>query len=276
MSIMNKRTVILVCCHKQDYYATKYPFLPIQVGKAVSTVDLGIQGDDTGDNISWKNKNYCELTALYWAWKNLKEVDIVGLCHYRRYFALKNEMFNTGVQKYVLGQPDIICDEKRIVDDLDKYDIILPNKTYVKNTVGEYYAINHSRQDFDVLEEVVKEFYSEYEYAFHHVMYSSNSYSPCNMMICRKELFDEYCEWLFGVLGKVEERVHIQHYTPYQARIFGFMSERLLNVYCIHHHLKVKHYKILAFLPGKNRFIVVETLRRFRSFLSFMLTKKTH
>lgn len=141
---MNNKITILVCCHKQDYYAQKYPFLPIQVGRAISSVDLGIQGDDTGDNISWKNRNYCELTALYWAWKNLKEVDIIGLCHYRRYFLLKNNIFNIGVQKYVCGKPDIVCDEKRIISDLEKYDIILPNKTHVKNTVGEYYAINVS------------------------------------------------------------------------------------------------------------------------------------
>ena len=96
-------------------------FLPIQVGRAISSVDLGIQGDDTGDNISWKNRNYCELTALYWAWKNLKEVDIIGLCHYRRYFLLKNNIFNIGVQKYVCGKPDIVCDEKRIISDLEKY-----------------------------------------------------------------------------------------------------------------------------------------------------------
>ena len=114
---MNNKITILVCCHKQDYYAQKYPFLPIQVGRAISSVDLGIQGDDTGDN--------------------LKEVDIIGLCHYRRYFLLKNNIFNIGVQKYVCGKPDIVCDEKRIISDLEKYDIILPNKTHVKNTVGE-------------------------------------------------------------------------------------------------------------------------------------------
>ena len=58
---MNNKITILVCCHKQDYYAQKYPFLPIQVGRAISSVDLGIQGDDTGDNISWKNRNYCVI-----------------------------------------------------------------------------------------------------------------------------------------------------------------------------------------------------------------------
>ena len=77
---------ILVCCHKQDVCATEPPYFPIQVGKAISQVDLGIQGDDTGDNISHKNASYCELTGMYWAWKNLKDVDVIGLCHYRRYF----------------------------------------------------------------------------------------------------------------------------------------------------------------------------------------------
>lgn len=78
----------------------------------------------------------------------------------------------------------------------------------------------------------------------------------------------------FWGIEKVEERVHIQYYTPYQARIFGFMSERLLNVYCIHHHLRVKHYKILSFVSGKNRPVILELLGHFRSFLSFELTKK--
>ena len=66
--------------------ATQSPYLPIQVGKAISNTDLGVQGDNTGDNISEKNQSYCELTGIYWAWKNLKNVDYIGLCHYRRYF----------------------------------------------------------------------------------------------------------------------------------------------------------------------------------------------
>lgn len=61
--------------------------MPIHVGKVLHPdVDLGIQRDDTGDNISLKNSSYCELTGMYWAWKNLRGVDVIGLCHYRRYF----------------------------------------------------------------------------------------------------------------------------------------------------------------------------------------------
>ena len=77
---------ILVCCHKDDIYVNQEPYLPLQVGKALSDLDLGLLGDNTGDNISVKNKSYCELTGLYWAWKNLKGIDVIGLCHYRRYF----------------------------------------------------------------------------------------------------------------------------------------------------------------------------------------------
>ena len=67
---------ILVCCHKPDKWLSDDVYIPIHCGKAVSKVNLGIQGDDTGDNISTKNPNYCELTAMYWAWKNLKDCAI--------------------------------------------------------------------------------------------------------------------------------------------------------------------------------------------------------
>ena len=76
----------MVCCHKKDIMAVQEPYLPIQLGKTLTDVDLGITTDNTGDNISYKNLSFCELTGVYWAWKNLKNTDVIGLCHYRRYF----------------------------------------------------------------------------------------------------------------------------------------------------------------------------------------------
>ena len=76
---------IIVCCHKKDYYVSNDVYLPIQVGKKKSTIDLGICSDDQGVNISGLNHLYCELTGLYWAWNNL-DCDYIGLCHYRRYY----------------------------------------------------------------------------------------------------------------------------------------------------------------------------------------------
>ena len=76
---------ILVATHKKYWMPKDDIYFPIHVGRE-GKADLGYIGDNTGDNISAKNANYCELTGLYWAWKNLK-CDYIGLCHYRRYFA---------------------------------------------------------------------------------------------------------------------------------------------------------------------------------------------
>ena len=86
---MSDRIKILVAAHKADPNIRQDEvYMPIHVGKSLHPeLDLGFQGDNTGDNISEKNGSYCELTALYWAWKNLKDVEIIGLAHYRRYFA---------------------------------------------------------------------------------------------------------------------------------------------------------------------------------------------
>ena len=78
---------ILVATHKKYDMPTERIYLPIHVGKA-GKESLGYQGDDIGDNISWKNTSYCELTGVYWGWKNL-QCDYIGLCHYRRYFLRK-------------------------------------------------------------------------------------------------------------------------------------------------------------------------------------------
>ena len=80
------KTVIMVCAHKRDACLAEPPYLPVQVGRAIAREDLGYTGDDSGENISAKNRNYCELTAQYWAWKNRSDADYIGLCHYRRYF----------------------------------------------------------------------------------------------------------------------------------------------------------------------------------------------
>ena len=124
-----KTAKIIVCCHKQDIMANQEPYFPVHVGKALSDAKLGIQPDDEGKNISAKNRSYCELTGLYWAWKNLKNVDVVGLCHYRRYFDFHN-------------QCDTVMPETPYkTEDFGKLDLSIPNEVLESIHDGEAYVV---------------------------------------------------------------------------------------------------------------------------------------
>lgn len=264
---------ILVCCHKEGLIPKYAPYFPIQVGKELSKVDLEIQGDNTSDNISIKNENYCELTALYWAWKNLKDLKYIGICHYRRYFDLSSPIsWNTepfNINNDVI--PNIVLDNISIL--LRKYDVILPGKSYLCNSIRDSYSIGHSRYDYEILEKVITELTPDYLSSFHYVSDNTHSYCPCNMMICSKELFDEYCDWLFTILFEVERRLDINDYDNYQKRIFGFMSERLLNVFVYHKRLKVAYRPIVALIDKPSPSRLKCFLHRIKTELAFSLIK---
>ena len=83
---MGNKCKIYIVTHKKFKPPVDPMYVPIQVGKQNTKKNLNILSDDTGDNIAYKNANYCELTALYWIWKNEMQADIIGMCHYRRYF----------------------------------------------------------------------------------------------------------------------------------------------------------------------------------------------
>ena len=214
-------TKIYVVTHKKCEIPDDELYVRLQVGKEINQ-DFGYLGDNNGDNISLKNPNYCELTGMYWMWKNTK-TDKIGLCHYRRYF-MRNKTFMT----------------KEYIDSiLDEYDVILPPKILWKETVYNQYAINHKEEDMVVVREVIKEKYEEYLRAFDHVMDGHTAYIT-NMMITHKEILNKYCEWLFDILFEVERRIDISNYNDYQKRVFGFVSERLLNVWIANNELKVR------------------------------------
>lgn len=207
-------------------------YLPIHVGR-VEKADLGYLGDDTGDNISAKNANYCELTGLYWAWKNLK-CDYIGLCHYRRYFA--HAVSGSDMEKKKLAILQRTDYEKL----LKQYDVILPKqRNYFIETVRSQYEHAHNKNDLALTEQIVAELYPEYSEAFCKVM-GGTKLHIFNMFVMKKEKFDEYCQWLFTILFELEKRIDISSYSQYEARVFGFLSERLLNVWLEKQKLKVK------------------------------------
>ena len=207
-------------------------YLPIHVGR-VEKADLGYLGDDTGDNISAKNANYCELTGLYWAWKNLK-CDYIGLCHYRRYFAHAVRGSDMEKKKLAILQR---TDYEKL---LKQYDVILPKqRNYFIETVRSQYEHAHNKNDLALTEQIVAELYPEYSEAFCKVM-GGTKLHIFNMFVMKKEKFDEYCQWLFTILFELEKRIDISSYSQCEARVFGFLSERLLNVWLEKQKLKVK------------------------------------
>lgn len=235
---MTEDIKIYIATHKSFTPPKNDIYIPLQVG-AEGKKDLGYLKDNTGDNISSMNPYYCELTGMYWMWKNTS-ADIIGLVHYRRYF----------YDKYIFSKPKEILDKKAIQNMMSKYDVIVAQRGYTWfNKVGPRYGkyLPEGKSDMKITEEAVKIVTPEYANAFDTVM-NSNHYSQFNMMICRKAVFDAYCEWLFAVLKYVEEHLEIplSEREAYNARVFGFLSERLLNVWLVKHsELKVKELPVL-------------------------------
>jgi len=138
---------ILVATHKEYWMPKDEVYLPLHVGRE-GKQDLGYIGDNTGENISLKNANYCELTGLYWAWKNL-DCEYIGLCHYRRYFSKKS--IGKDKKAAILHKDDY---EKL----LQKYDVLLPTKrNYYIETVRSQYEHAHNKRDLDEVEKIVQE-----------------------------------------------------------------------------------------------------------------------
>lgn len=202
-----------VMTHKKLPELPDSMYIPLQVGKA-GKEDFGYLGDNTGDNISEKNAAYCELTGIYWLWKNM-DCDVIGICHYRRYFT----------------REELPLDRACVESLMRKYDIVIPNSACVKDEdVYDHYQNRHYAKDLDMCREVIVEKYPEYVGAFDFSM-RTVLVSVGNMWITRKNIFDRYCEWLFDILFEVEKRIDTTGYDDYQGRVMGFLSERLFRVW---------------------------------------------
>ena len=267
---------IIVSCHKDDVKVSESPYLPIHVGKALSSQDLGIIGDNTGDNISCKNKSYCELTGLYWAWKNLKTISVIGLCHYRRYFDFHKQCLSilpyTKFESREMSKLNFSIPDK-IIQAVKSGKVVAPR---VMNNVGSLYneyCITHYSEDLRVLEHVVKEKSNEvYIKAFDKVMQLTHKPMCYNMFIINWNDCDRYCSWLFGVLEEVEKRIDISNYSPVQKRVFGYMAERLFNVWVAAENKKIIHKPLMFIMDEKQgskvNYVLKSTLNNVSFFLS--------
>lgn len=246
---------IFICAHK-EVPLPKHPyFLPIQAGAALRDHIDGYQPDDEGDNLSLKNPHFCELTCHYWAWKNLKNVDIIGLNHYRRYFDFTRTWPQFSADKHFISTNTFLKQEYKFPNLeklLSKYDIILPVARHWRVSNTNQYGDYHIAKDWEMLRQIIKERSPQYIPAFEKTMDHSNKAVGYNMFITHWKHFEAYSEWLFDILFEVERRVPPID-DPIQSRIYGYMSERLINVFCEHYHLHIKHIPLIMPLDDTYR-----------------------
>lgn len=248
---------IFVATHKKFSLLPKEEiYEPLHVG-AWNKADLGYLKDDSNDNISNKNANYCELTGWYWIWKNSKE-DIIGTAHYRRFFVTRKGFLN----KILTGKNTGFLTKNEISEILKTSDIVVSTKGRsigMKNLINAY-GCSHNKKDIIETRNVISDIFPEYLATFDYI-FSKVIFYPANMMICKKETFDAYCSWLFPILFELEKRIDISNYSDYQKRVFGFISERIFRVWLVHNNLKLKEMHIIntedksMFNIGKNEFI---------------------
>lgn len=183
---------------------------PIQVGAALTEQVVVPLQDKQGTNISEKNRNYCELTASYFAWKNSK-ADYKGLCHYRRIFDLSD----TKVQKLLSD-----CDVDVVLPYPSIYypDMDVEHKRYVKES------------DWSAMLQAMKEEAPEYYEAYVTTISKEPYFYNYNMLIAKREVFDDYCQFLFSVLERTEQLTTPKGWER-ADRFAGYLGENLTTIY---------------------------------------------
>ena len=210
---------VIVATHKTYRMPTDPMYVPVHVG-AEGKPSLGYIGDNTGDNISLKNKNYCELSGLYWAWKNM-DADYIGIAHYRRHFSVHPRR-----DKWA----SVLC-ESELLPLFNDCDVVLPKpRDYFIETNYSQYAHAHHAIDLDTTREILAQKYPEYIPVYDDYMKRTTGHR-FNMFIMKRDVLNRYCEWLFDILFELEKRLDISQYSLNDSRVFGFVSERLLDVW---------------------------------------------
>ena len=216
------KITIFTITHKPFIPPSDSMYVPLHVGRA-GTKDLGFLSDDTGDSISELNPYFCELTGIYWIWKNVKDCDYIGICHYRRYLVNENNLLFTRAE---------------LMECLKKYDMLTTKMLTLPGTYYDGFSENHHAKDLHTLEQVIRERCPQYLETYLQYVHSPHTYFG-NIFITSKTIFDEYCTWLFDILFEVYRRTDFTGYNGYQKRLPGFLSEFLQTVWIHYNHISV-------------------------------------
>ena len=227
---VSSETIMYIVSHK-DFDAPQLPgYVPILAGAVKNHASIEVK-DNNGDNISAKNPGFCELTAQYWGWKNRDDRDAnIGFVHYRRYF-------------YIDHRKAQIVPAEQFSRDLAQYDVVLPEPWVLRKSIGDEFAQFQNLDDLEVVCSIMQEQCPEYVPALDELL-KSHSLHAYNMFVMSGERFDAYMTWLFRILDEAERRIDVSKYDAYNQRLFGFLSERLLNVWVNARKLRVKEYPV--------------------------------
>ena len=190
---------------KEQYRFAEY-IAPVHAGAALSNKRIADRSDDTGKNISIKNRNYSELTVTYWVWKNSVSA-YKGICHYRRFLNLD-------------------ADALRRVPNVD---VVLPLPFWCYPDASSQYERYINTEDFDVMMRVLRETNVDY-YESALLSFKGSTIYNYNMLIAKRAVFDSYCTFLFGILEKVE--THYENIgRKRDDRYLGYIGELLTSIY---------------------------------------------
>lgn len=237
---------IFICAHKMfNKQVLNESYKILSVGKNNELYGDNIIRDDVGITCYDLSNFYSELSGYYWIWKNYNIKDYIGFCHYRRFFDFMDDIPN--------------------MDEIFKeYDIILPSKEHFGCSIYNQYKQSHNIDDLNEIIEILQNKEISVD-----ILLSDNSMYCFNMFIMKRELFYEYCEFIFGICQEYLQRHNIQNmedikkmmdenkekyykkFYPsndfrYQCRIGGFLAERLMNIWVRHKKLKVKEYNVIT------------------------------
>lgn len=237
---------LFISCHKEGIHIPDNKLLyPLQVGTTLAEKRFpGMMHDDEGQNISQKNRSYCELTGQYWVWKNV-QADYYGFLHYRRYLNFSQQELPLTYEPFIFGEVvfttnrartlrTIQFNEKNMRKVITANDFIAPCAVPAPGgeTVYEQYrgSVGHHIEDLDAVIEVLKRDYPDMWPAAQAYLKGKRIYC-CNMFIMKNELFQQYSSWLFDILGKHEQMRDISNYEPVDMRVSGYLAERLCGIY---------------------------------------------
>jgi len=246
--------VLYASYHAQAPLISSDRIRPIHVGCALARTPLeGTISDATGVNISVRNPSYCELTAVYWAWKNDWDSSHIGLMHYRRLLDFAGTVNADTAEVWVseLNISDYTSATEAWLDrHLADVDLVIPKPHKMGKSVAEHYRRGHKAEDFEAARRILAERHPDYLPDFDRVAQSKTLYIG-NLFLMRRSLFEPYCDWLFNILDTLDQvPIDRSDYSTHQSRYLGFIAERLFTVFVTHlrrtrPNLKIQEVHIL-------------------------------